>query len=259
MNLLSIAGFDPSAGAGVLLDLNVFRALGFDGAAVLTAITVQNTAAVFRIRALDPRFVRAQAEALVRDMAFSGLKVGMIGSSANLREVGRLLNNHAHLPRVIDPVLCSSSGRRLIESSAVDRFLKTVEKMASVLTPNLDEAARLAGRQVRTIADMHAAAEIIFERTHVPCLIKGGHLAGDAVNLLFDGRTETRFRKRRWAKDVHGTGCLFSSALLAFLVQSGDLAEAGRLATDWTHRAIRTARPIGKGRAVFSARFLPPA
>jgi hydroxymethylpyrimidine/phosphomethylpyrimidine kinase len=257
MNLLSVAGFDPSAGAGVLLDLNVFQALGFHGAAVLTSLTVQNTAAVFRVRALEARFIRAQAEALGRDMTFSGLKIGMLGSSANLREAGRLLGDHARLPRVVDPILRASSGRRMLESSAVDRFLKTMENKASVLTPNLDEAARLAGRAVRTIAEMRAAAEIIFERTKVPCLIKGGHLPGRAVNLLFDGRNEILFQKRRLAKDVHGTGCLFSAALLGFLVRTGDLVEAGRLATDWTHLAIRTAKPVGRGRAVFDARALP--
>jgi hydroxymethylpyrimidine/phosphomethylpyrimidine kinase len=257
MNLLSVAGFDPSAGAGVLLDLNVFQSLGYDGAAVLTALTVQNTAAVFRIKALEARFIRAQAEALGRDMTFAGLKIGMIGSSANLREIGRLLGDHAHLPRVVDPILRASSGRRLLESSAVDRFLKTIENKASVLTPNLDEAARLSGRAVRTIADMRAAAEMIFSRTNVPCLIKGGHLPGPAVNILFDGRKEIRYRQRRLAKDVHGTGCLFSAALLGFLVRTGDLSEAGRLATDWTHIAIRTAKPVGRGRAVFDARALP--
>jgi hydroxymethylpyrimidine kinase/phosphomethylpyrimidine kinase len=257
MNLLSIAGFDPSAGAGVLLDLNVFRALGFHGAAVLTTVTVQNTAAAFRVRALDARFIRAQAEALARDMDFAGLKVGMIGSAANLREIGRRLDAYPLLPRVVDPVFRAGSGLRLIESSAVDRFLKMIEKRASVLTPNLDEAARLSGRAVRTLSDMRAAAEIIYERTEVPCLIKGGHLPDQAVNLLFDGRSEVLFRKRRLAKDVHGTGCLFSAALLAFLARTGDLAEAGRLATEWTHRAIRAARTVGHGRPIFASPFLP--
>ena len=258
MILLSMAGFDPSGGAGVLLDLHVFRSLGFYGAAVLTAATVQDTSTLFRVKAFDPRFVRAQAETLDRDLKFSGLKVGMIGSAGNLKEIGRFLAAHEDIPRVVDPILRSSSGHRLLETSAGPLFLQTIKNRASVLTPNLDEASHLSGRAVRTIEDMRTAAEILFDRTGVPCLIKGGHLSGEAVNVLFDGSRSVLFRKNRLAKDVHGTGCFFSAALLGFLVQTKDLVRAARQATKWTHEAIRSASPIGRGRAIFSTRFPPP-
>jgi hydroxymethylpyrimidine/phosphomethylpyrimidine kinase len=238
MILISIAGFDPSGGAGVLLDAAVFRALGFDASAVLTSATVQNTSEVFQVKPLPPRFVRDQFQALSRDLTISGLKVGMTGSARNIRECGRLLSGFPALPRVVDPVLRASSGRSLSGS-------------------NLEEAARLSGRSVTTVSGMRDAATAIYDRTGVPCLIKGGHLPGNPVNLLYDGSRILRFAKSRIRRDVHGTGCLFSAALLAYLIRTGDLAEAAGSATDWAHRAIRTAAPIGRGRAVFSPRTLP--
>jgi len=257
MILVTIAGFDPSGGAGVLLDTAVFRALGFDGAAVLTSVTVQNTAAVVRVKPLPPAFVRDQFRALGRDLVLSGLKVGMTGSTANFEEAGRLLAGYPDIPRVVDPVFRSTSGRSLSGQAAATSVLRALRGRASLLTPNLDEAARLSGRAVRTVAGMRDAAAAIFDRTGNPCLIKGGHLTGDPVNLLFDGRQFVLFGKKRIRKDVHGTGCLFSSALLGFLVRTGDLIAAADAATDWTHRAMRTAAPIGRGRAVFSLRSLP--
>jgi hydroxymethylpyrimidine/phosphomethylpyrimidine kinase len=181
----------------------------------------------------------------------------MTGSAANIRECGRLLSGFPTLPRVVDPVLRASSGRSLSGSAAAGFFLDAFRGNATVLTPNLEEAARLSGRSVTTVSGMRDAAAAIYDRMGVPCLIKGGHLPGNPVNLLYDGSRILRFAKSRIRRDVHGTGCLFSAALLAFLVRTGDLAEAAGSATDWAHRAIRTAAPIGRGRAVFSPRTLP--
>jgi len=250
--LLTIAGFDPSGGAGVLLDTAVFRRLGFHGAAVLTALTAQGPAGVRNVRPVEPSVVRSQYRALVRDLVPAGIKVGMAATAANLAAVGRILDRHTSVPRVIDPVLRSSSGAWLLERTAVPGFLDAVRGRASLLTPNLEEAGRLSGRPVTTIADMEAAAREIFDRTGVPCLVKGGHLAGDAVNVLFDGRRVYLFGKPRLRKDVHGTGCFFSAALLAFLARGRSLPRAGELATEMTRNGIRAARPIGRGRAVFS-------
>ncbi len=259
MNLLTIAGFDPSGGAGALLDTAVFRALGFGGTAVLTAVTVQNTKDVFRVRPLPARFVRDQSRALERDVSLAGLKVGMAGSAANLEEIGRLLAEHADIPRVVDPVFRSSSGRRLSGRASGRTFLRLLRRNASVLTPNLAEAALLSGRRVRTVAEMRIAAEIIYERTEVPCLVKGGHLSGNPVNLLADGGRVICFSQKRIPADIHGTGCFFSAALLCFLVRTGDLAAAVKSATDWTHRAIRAAAPIGRGRSILSPGSFPRA
>ncbi|MHB8054347.1 MAG: bifunctional hydroxymethylpyrimidine kinase/phosphomethylpyrimidine kinase [Candidatus Aminicenantales bacterium] len=257
MTLLTIAGFDPGGGAGVLLDAAVFRAFGFEAAAVLTAGTVQDRVAVRLVRPFPAQFVRAQFQALERDRNFAGLKVGMAGSAGNLAEIGRLLADRPDIPRVVDPVFRSSSGHLLAGSANGRLFLRAFRDNASVLTPNLAEAALLSGRPVRTIGEMRAAAVAIFEQTGIPCLVKGGHLKGEAVNLLYDGHRETLFPRKRIRRDVHGTGCLFSAALLAFLVRSNDLAAAARSAADWTHRAIRSAPPVGRGRAIFSVLSFP--
>jgi hydroxymethylpyrimidine kinase/phosphomethylpyrimidine kinase len=257
MNLLTIAGFDPGGGAGVLLDTAVFRMFGHEAAAVLTAATVQDSSAVFQVKPFSARFVRDQFRALDRDRAFAGLKVGMAGSAANLAEIGRLLAEYTEIPRVVDPIFRSSSGRLLAGASSRRTFLRAFRENASVLTPNLAEAAFLSGRPVRTFSEMRTAAGVIFEQTGVPCLVKGGHLKADAINLLYDGRRETIIARKRIRRDVHGTGCLFSAALLAYLIRSNDLAAAARSASDWTHRAIRSAAPVGHGRAVFSPLSLP--
>lgn len=257
MRLLTIAGFDPGGGAGVLLDTAVFRAFGFDASAVLTAATVQDSAAVSQVRPFPPSFLRSQWAALVREQSFSGLKAGMAGSAANLEEIGRLLAEHPRIPRVVDPIFRSSSGSRLAGAAGRQSVLRAFRENASVLTPNLEEAALLSDRTVRTVADMRAAAADIFDQTGVPCLIKGGHLPGDAVNLLYDGHKVFLFGHKRIRRDVHGTGCLFSAALLAYLVRSKTLENAAREATDWTHQAIRAASPSDKGRAVFSPLAFP--
>jgi hydroxymethylpyrimidine kinase/phosphomethylpyrimidine kinase len=250
--LLTIAGFDPSGGAGVLLDTAVFRRLGFHGAAVLTAVTAQGPTGVLSVRPVEPSALRSQYRALIRDLAPAGIKVGMTATAGNLAAVGRILDRHASVPRVVDPVLRSSSGAWLLERKAVPAFLEAVRGRASLLTPNLEEAGRLSGRPVATIADMEAAARAIFDRNGAPCLVKGGHLAVEAVNVLFDGQRVYLFGKPRLRKDVHGTGCFFSAALLAFLSRGRSLPRSCELATEITHEGIRAAGPIGRGRAVFS-------
>ena len=248
--LLTIAGYDPSGGAGVLTDTLVFRGLGYHGAAVLTALTVQNTRRVAKVYSLRAGQVREQYEALRRDLSWRGIKTGMIGSAENLRLVGRILEENASIPRVVDPVLRSSSGAPLLEPKAVSRFLAEVKARANLLTPNLGEASLLTGRPVRSLDDMRRAATILFEKTRVPCLIKGGHLPGPVADLLFDGRDFRLYRHRRVQTSVHGTGCFLSAALLGFLADGRPLDRACGLAIGLTLRAIGRARRPGLGRPV---------
>ena len=246
--LMSVAGYDPSAGAGVLLDVRVFARMGFHGTAVLTAVTTQNTRFVKDVHVLPAHLVLEQYRILAGDIAIAGLKVGMAGSRENLKAVGTILASAKGIPKVVDPVIRSSSGARLLEEAAVSEFLGTVRRRATVLTPNLDEAGLLAGASVRDIAGMKAAAEAIYDACRVPCLITGGHLEKEAVNLLFDGRRTALFGKPKVAKDVHGTGCFFSACLLAYLAQGRPLDKACALATERTYRAILAAGRIGRGR-----------
>jgi hydroxymethylpyrimidine/phosphomethylpyrimidine kinase len=249
--LLSVAGFDPSAGAGILLDLKVFGRLGFQGTAVLTAITVQNTVRVHEVVPLPAGLVADQFEVLAGDMDFAGLKIGMAGSRDNLAGIAKILRAGRGRPRVVDPVFRSSSGAPLLDSDAVPDFLPAIRGEATILTPNLEEAGRLTGCRVTDVEGMRAAAEKIYDLGRIPCLVKGGHLAGSPVNLLFDGKTCALFGRPRIRKVVHGTGCLFSAALLGYLARGKALVKACELATDFTAQAIREAVRPGRGRMIF--------
>jgi hydroxymethylpyrimidine/phosphomethylpyrimidine kinase len=249
--LLSIAGFDPSGGAGALLDIRVFEALGFNGAAVLTALTVQNTIEIRGVVPFPFATVAAQYDALAADMDFSGIKVGMLGARGVLPVLKRILAAHPGRPRVVDPILRASSGTALFEQRAVPAFVRAVRENASLLTPNLEEASVLARRRVRTVAEMREAARVVHGRTGVPCLVKGGHLEKAAVNVLYDGLRTSVFGHEKLARDVHGTGCFLSSAILGHLARGRSLERACGLAADMIHAAILSAAKPGRNRRVF--------
>jgi hydroxymethylpyrimidine/phosphomethylpyrimidine kinase len=249
--LLSIAGYDPSGGAGAILDVGVFGALGFHGAAVLTSLTVQNTRTVRRVIPFPARTVIDQYNGLARDMSFAGIKVGMLGSRSIVPALGRILAGHPEIPRVVDPVLRASSGARLFEKTGLSALLRVLRGHASLLTPNMEEASEIAGMMVRTPEDMREAARAIFGITQVPCLVKGGHLDKSAVNILFDGRRTAVFGHEKLARDVHGTGCFLSSAILGHLAKGRSLEKACGLAADMVHAAILESIRPGKGRRVF--------
>jgi hydroxymethylpyrimidine/phosphomethylpyrimidine kinase len=250
--LLSIAGFDPSGGAGLGLDIQVFRYLGFSGSGILTSVTAQNAAKLKKAFHLPPGLVRSQYEALAEGMRFGGIKTGMTGTLENLAAVARILAANPSIPRVVDPIFRSSSGATLLEKRAVPRFLGLVKGQASLITPNLDEASALTGLRIRSVEDMKEAALRIHRSGLVPCLVKGGHLRGEAVDVLFDGSEFVVFRHERLAKRVHGTGCFLSAAILGYLAGGRDLEEACRHAIGLTIQAILKASPAGKARAAFS-------
>jgi hydroxymethylpyrimidine/phosphomethylpyrimidine kinase len=250
--LLSAAGYDPSGGAGVILDVRVFQHFGFCGAGIVTAVTIQNTQSVKYTFSLQARILKDQYEMLAKDLAFSGIKVGMAGSRENVKIIGKILAANKNIPRVIDPVFRSSSGAWLLEKNAIPAFIREIRGRASVLTPNLQEAGLITGRKVRSFEAMKDTAEKIYLMTRIPCLIKGGHLEKEAVNLLYDGRQTFLFGNPKINKDVHGTGCFFSSSLLCYLALGKPLAKACELATELTYTAIKTAVRIGRGRHVIS-------
>jgi hydroxymethylpyrimidine/phosphomethylpyrimidine kinase len=250
--LVSIAGYDPSGGAGVLLDIRVFELFGYRGLGVLTAVTAQNAERVDRVFPVSAAAVAGQFRSLAPPAALAGIKVGMIGTAGNMAAVGRILARCRHLPRVVDPVLRASSGAALLERRAWPDLLTEIRGKADLVTPNLDEAEALTGRPVRTVAAMRAAAEWITGRSGVPCLVKGGHLPGKKVDVLFDGRGTVTFGHARLARDVHGTGCFLSAAVVAFLAEGRPLAEACGLAVEALQRALREAVPAEGKRRVFS-------
>jgi hydroxymethylpyrimidine kinase/phosphomethylpyrimidine kinase len=251
-SLITIAGFDPSAGAGILLDLKVFAAFGFHGAAVLTAVTIQDTRRVRDVVPLPARLVKDQFSTLARDIDIAGIKVGMAGSGENLAAIAEILGAARGIPKVVDPVFRSSSGARLLDAAAVPGFLAEIRGKASVITPNLEEARRLTGRRVSDVAGMKRAAEEIYALGRIPCLIKGGHLGGDPVDLLYDGKAFVLFGRPRIRKDMHGTGCLLSAAILASLAKGKPLVRACEQAAGFVEKAIRKSARVGRGKPVFS-------
>ncbi len=245
--LLSVAGYDPTSGAGITLDLKVFERLGFQGTAVLTSVTAQNTTGVRKVHCLPPELIREQYNVLAEDISFSGIKVGMLGCGANIPVIRKILADNPDLPKVIDPVFKSSSGAWLLEKESIPNFISVIKKKASLLAPNLEEASLISGLRIRKKEDMKEAAEVIYSLTGISCLIKGGHLRGKAVNLLYDGSKFYFFEKRKLRKKVHGTGCFLSSSILAYLAKGKSLETACRLATNLAHQAIKQAARIGRG------------
>lgn len=250
--LLSIAGYDPTSGAGVLLDLNVFNHLGFQGVGIITSLAVQNTKNVKKTHSLPPTLLWDQYQCLREDVSFSGIKVGMIGSENNIPFLEKILSENPHIPKILDPVFKSSSGTWLLEKKAPSRYIKSIAGKASLLTPNLDEAALISGIKVKRMEDMKEAAVRIYNQTGISCLIKGGHLQKITVDLLYDGNDFLFFKKEKLKKNVHGTGCFLSSTILGYLVKGKSLKRACHLATKLTFEAIKSAVPVGQGQEIIT-------
>lgn len=245
---LTIAGSDPSGGAGLQADLKTFHQFGVYGTAVPTLITVQNTCGVQAVAPLAARLVRQQLEALQADVPPAAAKTGALGNAA-IVEVVAAWARSAAVPLVVDPVLASSHGPRLADGDAVAAMAQKLLPRALLATPNLHEAGLLADLAVRDLATMEKAAERI-SRFGVPnVLVKGGHLAGDAVDLLrFGDEVRVLNAGRIHTHHTHGTGCAYSAAITALLACGRPLTEAVRLAKLFITQAIRTAPGLGRGR-----------
>ena len=250
--LLSVAGYDPTSGAGASLDLKAFQYLGFQGMAVLTSLTSQNTKQVKKVHCLSPEFIWDEYRTLCQDVSFSGIKIGMLGCGKNAQIAAKILAENPQVPRVIDPVFKSSSGTWLLEKKSIPAYISAIKEKASLLTPNLNEAALISGIRIKNTEDMKKAALMIYSLSGIPCLLKGGHLPEKTVNLLYDGKKFIFFKKKKLKKNVHGTGCFLSSSILAYLAQGYSLKKACSLATELTHQAIKNSIQIGKGQSLIS-------
>lgn len=244
--LLTVAGFDPSSGAGATLDLRVFRHFGYHGLAVLTAITIQNSSRVYGYRTLSPPLVLEQYRRLKSDFKLSGIKIGMLGSKNIIPIVDQILEDNRSLPRVVDPVFRSSSGHWLLEKSGLQPFLKAVSGKISLITPNLNEATLILGEKIDGPEKMEEAARRIAYLTSSACLLKGGHLPAMAVDILFDGQRFYHFRKKKLPLNIHGSGCFLSSAILCFLANGCPLPAACRQASAEVHRRLKTPLKISR-------------
>ncbi len=250
---LSIAGSDPSGGAGLQADLKVFLAHGLSAMAVPTALTVQAPSGVRRVHPLSGRHVKEQLVALLEDVRPAVVKLGLLPSAEVVRAVARALGplTRKHIPIVIDPVLCASDGTRFLRKADVPVFVRQLVPLATVITPNLEEAAELTGRTVAEVeADVEGTLQLLIRRGAQAALLKGGHRSGDeAVDVLATKDEVTLLSVSRIPrrKNVHGTGCAFSAAIAAGLALGLDLDDAVGSAKVYVSRAIQTARRIGRG------------
>ena len=244
---LSIAGSDPSGGAGIRADLKTFHQFGVYGEAVLALLTVQNTRTVARVEILDPDLVEEQILAVLDDIPPNAVKTGALGNAAVVRRVAKLTPRFG-CPLVVDPVMISKHGAPLIADEARAALWNDLLPRATLITPNLHEAAALTGLRVDSLAEMREAARRLRDHTGAAILVKGGHLDGDAVDLLWDGAEFREFRAERIDTiHTHGTGCTYSAAITALLALGTPLSDAVRRAKAFISEAIRTNPGLGSG------------
>ncbi|HSG07154.1 MAG TPA: bifunctional hydroxymethylpyrimidine kinase/phosphomethylpyrimidine kinase [Longimicrobiales bacterium] len=245
---LTIAGSDSGGGAGIQADLKTFHAHGVFGTSVLTAVTAQNTQGVTAVHAIPLDVVEAQIKAVVDDLRPDAVKSGMLATVSLVETVAESLRRYRLQPYVLDPVMVSTSGHRLLHPDAEVSLARSLLPLATLVTPNLHEAAILTGREVRSLADMAVAARVLVDMGAGAALVKGGHLEGDAADLYWDGEEEHIWRKPRLAtRHTHGTGCTLSASIAAGLARGLPLMRASERAVRWVALAIETAPGLGAG------------
>lgn len=244
---LTVAGSDPSGGAGIQADLKTFHQFGVYGEAVISLITVQNTTAMISVYALEPALVVAQLDAVMKDIRPAAAKTGALGNSAVIEALANYLRD-AELTLVVDPVMVSKHGSRLMEESAERVLREKLLPLATLVTPNIAEAEVLAGMAIQTPEDMEQAARRIRELGARALLIKGGHLPGAPSDLLYTGSGFRWFTGERVATHhTHGTGCVYSAAITAALAQGDGMEKAVARAKQFVQAAIATAPGLGGG------------
>src|SRR4051812_20075804 len=247
---LTIAGSDSGGGAGIQADLKTFQRFGVFGTSAITAITAQNTRGVTAWEPVPLALVKAQIEAVVVDLPPSACKSGMLGSAEITSTVADAIRGNKLRNYVLDPVMVATSGDLLLEQDAIEVIRQSLIPLATLVTPNLHEAALLTGEEIDDEESMVRAAEILVNELGAQsALVKGGHLsAGDRViDVLYDGDART-FRSRRLeTTNTHGTGCTLSAAITAQLANGESLHAAVRRSIDYVHNAIATAPGLGSG------------
>jgi hydroxymethylpyrimidine/phosphomethylpyrimidine kinase len=256
-NVLSVAGIDPSGGAGIFADLKAFSALGAYGTGVVAALTAQNTRGVAGVHGVPPDFVRLQLDTLFADVAIASAKIGMLGTAPIAGAVAQGLakplkaGTLAHL--VVDPVMVAKSGDALLDREAIATLIEAILPLATVITPNLPEAGVLLdSRPPDSVKEMMRATErlrrLLRDDGRRWVLLKGGHLAGDAIDLLHDGDRMIELPAPRLeTRNTHGTGCSLSAAIAALLPRAEDEPQAIRAAKAWLTEAIRHADELQVG------------
>ena len=246
---MTIAGSDSGGGAGIQADLKTFSALGVFGTSAITAITAQNTVGVDAVEVLSSEIVAAQIKSVMTDMTVAAAKTGMLANAAIIDAVTRSVKDHQLARLVVDTVMVSKSGHRLLAPEAEAAMRSVLLPAAYVITPNIPEAEVLAGIKIASYEEMKSAALKLCSLGAANVLMKGGHLNGsDSPDLLFDGKDFLEFTAQRvQTNSTHGTGCTLSAAITAYLALGENLAEACRKAKQYLTGALQHAQPIGHG------------
>lgn len=246
--VLTVAGSDSGGGAGIQADLKTIALLGGFGMSAVTALTAQNTLGVKGIHEIPADFVAQQMEAVLADIGADAIKTGMLGNSAIVRAVCRIARKYRLAKIVVDPVMVATRGGKLLSSAAGEALKNELLPLAHVITPNLPEAEVLTGRKIKGLKDMRRAAAQIHEMGARNVLMKGGHLAGDPVDVFFDGRKFHELAGERIATPhTHGTGCTISAAIAVGLARGNSALEAVEKAKAFITSAIQFSLPLGRG------------
>lgn len=247
-NVLTIAGSDSCGGAGIQADLKTFGALGTYGMSVITAVTAQNTMGVKSVRELDAGIIREQIECLFDDIEIHGVKIGMVSSVEIIDAIAGCLETRKAVNIIVDPVMVSKSGCHLLKPESRETLVKRLFPLALIVTPNLYEAEVITGDKIGTVAQMEKAAVKIHSLGAANVVVKGGHLTGDAVDVLFDGQSFRHIKGSRIeTKNTHGTGCTFSSAITAFIARGLPMLQAVESAKAYINGAIEHSLELGHG------------
>ncbi len=247
---LSIAGSDPSGGAGIQADIKTFQSIGVFGMGVITAVTVQNTKKVFAIQEIKPELVFDQIFCIFEDSEINAIKIGMVYNEAIIKAVASAITRlKIKPPVIIDPVMISKSGYPLLSADASSDLINILMPMADIITPNIPEAESLTGIVITNVEDMKSAAYMIAEKTGTKVIVKGGHLDSDfAYDVIYDGMSFSVVDAVKIkTRNTHGTGCAFSSAITAYMALGDDFSTAVKKAKDYITCAIEHGLDIGHG------------
>ncbi|MFU0790452.1 bifunctional hydroxymethylpyrimidine kinase/phosphomethylpyrimidine kinase [Cerasibacillus sp. JNUCC 74] len=245
---LTIAGTDPSGGAGIQADLKTFQELAVYGMSVITSIVAQNTTGVQNVHHIPIEMLKDQLESVFSDMPVHSVKTGMIANESMMKIIAEQLPK-TNASYVMDPVMVATSGDALIAEEARDFLKEQLLPLAKVVTPNIPEAEFITGQKIHDIDDLkEAAREIVEKHGAQAALVKGGHMQGDAIDYLYDGNTIHTFHSERiHTKNTHGTGCTYSAAITAYLSKGLPLYEAVKQAKQFVTAAIKYSFPLGAG------------
>ncbi len=247
--VLTIAGSDSGAGAGIQADLKTFAAFKVYGMSAITAVTAQNTLGVTNVEVLSPQIVGEQIDAVVTDLGVDAVKTGMLANAAIVETVARKVEQYKLKKLVVDPVMIAQSGDRLLEEGAVYAYKEKLFPLALIITPNLDEAGYLLGKKVGSVEEMKEAACQLRQLGSRYVLVKGGHLAGEeVVDILYDGSTFYQYSSPRIVtRHTHGSGCTLAAAIASGLALGLDVPGAVERAREYLQQSMKAGLALGKG------------